>query len=70
MDRAHLFYLPACQSGYISVDRWGIVKLNVNRTAFAMETKVARGWVAATQWRALKPRSSILHVPRHLGFRH
>lgn len=64
------FNLPAHQSSHISPDRWRIVKLKVNRTAFAMETKVARGWIATTQWCALKLRSYIPRVPWHLGFRH
>lgn len=37
------FNLPVHPSSHISPDQWRIVKLKVNRTAFAMETKVARG---------------------------
>lgn len=48
------FNLSVHQSNHISPDQQRIVKLKVNRTAFAMETKVARGWIATTQWCSLK----------------
>lgn len=61
------FNLPLHQSSHISSDQWRIVKLKVNRTAFAMETKVARGWIATRHWCVRKPRSSIPRVPGHRG---
>lgn len=64
------FNLSVHQSNHISPDQQRIVKLKVNRTAFAMETKVARGWIATTQWCSLKLWSYIPHFPKHLGFRH
>lgn len=48
------FNLSVHQSNHMSSDQQRIVKLKVNRTAFAMETKVARGWIATTRWCSLK----------------